>query len=239
MLQKISFFSIIAHDLKSPFNGIIGVSNLLKDEAKKLNLHTIHQYANMINTSTIQTYRLLENLLNWARIQQGTITFNPSSILLKVLVEGVIDLLHESAYQKKISIKDSTPTNLMVNLDEGMIETILRNLVSNAIKFTPIGGKIEISADVINNAVEISVSDNGVGIPKENIQKLFNIDTNYSNPGTEKERGTGLGLILCKEFVEKHDGNICVESAEGKGSTFTISLPKCAFKFTEHPTFIN
>jgi PAS domain S-box-containing protein len=234
---KDKFFSIIAHDLKSPFNGIIGITNLMKEESKRLDLHTLHQYANMINSSAVQTYRLLENLLNWARIQQGKITFTPSNILLKHLVNEVITLLHENAYQKKIHIIDNTPSNLKVKIDEGMIETILRNLVSNAIKFTPVGGRIEIQTLKINIGVEISVSDNGVGITKENIQKLFNIDTNYSIPGTEKEKGTGLGLILCKEFAEKHNGEISVESTIGKGSKFTISLPSCSSEFIDAETY--
>ena len=225
---KDKFFSIIAHDLKSPFNGIIGISNLMKEESKKLDLHSIHQYANMINTSAVQTYRLLENLLNWARIQQGKIIFNPNNILLKHLINEVVILLRESAYQKKIQIIDKTPANLRAKIDEGMIETILRNLVSNAIKFTPVGGQIEIQTTIINTGIEISVSDNGVGIDEENIQKLFNIDTNYSIPGTEKEKGTGLGLILCKEFSEKHNGKISAKSVVGKGSKFTISLPACS-----------
>lgn len=230
---KDKFFSIIAHDLKSPFNGIIGISNLMKEESKRLELHVIHQYANMINSSAVQTYRLLENLLNWARIQQGKITFSPTNILLKHLVNEVVILLHESAYQKRILIIDNTPSNLLVKIDEGMIETILRNLISNAIKFTPTGGRIVIQTIMINTGIEISVSDNGVGINKENIQKLFNIDTNYTLPGTEKEKGTGLGLILCKEFTEKHNGKISVESTEGKGSTFTISLPSCSSEFID------
>jgi PAS domain S-box-containing protein len=230
---KDKFFSIIAHDLKSPFNGIIGISNLMKEEAKRLDLHTIHQYANMINSSALQTYRLLENLLNWARIQQGKITFCPTNILLKHLINETISLLHESAFQKKIQIIDNTPSNLKVKIDEGMIETILRNLISNAIKFTPVGGRIEIQTNVINTDIEISVSDNGVGINEENIHKLFNIDTNYTMPGTEKEKGTGLGLILCKEFAEKHNGKINVESIIGKGSKFTISLPSCSSEFVD------
>ncbi len=226
---KDKFFSIIAHDLKSPFSGIIGLSNLLKEDFQQLDIHTIQQYASMINSSAVQTYRLLENLLNWARIQQGEIPFNPTYILLKHLVNGVVNLLNEGAYQKKITIINNTPASLMVKIDEEMIETILRNLISNAIKFTPIGGKIEIDAGITNNSVvEISVSDNGVGIEEKNIAKLFNIDTNYTNLGTEREKGTGLGLILCKDFVEKHCGKIAVESTVGKGSRFTISLPYCS-----------
>jgi PAS domain S-box-containing protein len=223
---KDKFFSIIAHDLKNPFNGILGFSNILKEEAKDMDLPTIQEYADMINRAATQVFRLLENLLSWARVQQGQIAFNPTTISLKEIANEEIDLLKENAYKKKIKILDNIPEKLLVKADADMLKTIFRNLISNAIKFTAGSGQIELSAVEKNNQVEVSVKDNGKGMTKENASKLFKIDTNYITRGTEEEEGTGLGLILCKEFVEKHQGTIWVESELDRGSTFKFTLSK-------------
>ncbi len=224
--SKDKFFSIIAHDLKNPFNGIIGFSNILKEETNELDVPTIQQYANMINKAALQVFRLLENLLSWARIQQNQVSLNPTTLMLKEITNDAISLLKENANKKRITIANNIPDELNIKADSEMLNTIIRNLLSNAIKFTPSNGKIELNAVEEKNHVEISVKDNGKGISKENLSKLFKLDSSYSTPGTEKEEGTGLGLILCKEFVEKHGGTISVESELNKGSIFSFTIPK-------------
>ncbi len=221
---KDKFFSIIAHDLKTPFNSILGLSEIMKDEAKHLDIATIEEYAGMIYSTSKNTFRLLENLLDWARIQQSRMTFNPGPILLKKLVGEAVELMIEKANSKQIAIINFIPENLIVVADEDMLKTIFRNLVSNALKFTSANGKVEIKAVSTAHSIEISVKDTGTGIKQEDIGKLFKIDSNFSKRGTENEKGTGLGLMLCKEFVEKHGGKIWVESEEGKGSKFCFSL---------------
>ena len=223
--SKDKFFSIIAHDLKNPFNTILGLSELLKDETKSGNLETIDEYSGMIYNSAAQTLRLLENLLEWANSQRGKISFNPIPIKLKELFNEEFSVLNDMARGKNIELKSSLFDNLTIIADKNMIKTILRNLISNAIKFTHKNGKVGVKAMAINNQVEISVSDSGIGMTKETIAKLFRIDANQSTPGTENEKGTGLGLVLCKEFIEKHGGKIWVESESGKGSTFKFSIP--------------
>jgi two-component system sensor histidine kinase/response regulator len=239
LATKDRFFSIIAHDLRSPFNGILGFSEILKEEARDLDVSTIEQYAGMINFSSRQVLNLLENLLEWARLQRGQMPFNPSSIVLKEVANETIDLLKENANLKEISLFNHIPDDLIVHADENMIKALIRNLLSNAIKFTSSKGKVELFAvantSENNGHVEVSVLDNGMGINKENIKKLFNIGTNYAARGTKNEKGTGLGLILCKEFVEKHGGRIWVESdadpqSENKGSTFKFTLPTATQK---------
>lgn len=222
---KDKFFSIIAHDLKSPFNGILGFSDLLKTEANELDPATIFQYAEMINSSAQEVYRLLDNLLNWARIQQGRMPYNPTDKDLKGVADEVIALLNENANDKMITVSENIPDGLTVKADDDMLKAVIRNLVSNAIKFTPANGIIELNAVEQNKEVEISVKDNGKGMNHDNLEKLFKIDSNFTTRGTDGEAGTGLGLILTKEFVEKHCGKIWAESEEGKGSVFYFTLP--------------
>lgn len=221
---KDKFFSIIAHDLKSPFNSITGLSEIIKDEAKHLDIETIEQYAGIIYSTSQNTYRLLENLLDWALVQQSRMPFRPCSVILKNIVGEVIELLNEMANRKMIAVINCIPENLIVVADEDMLKTILRNLISNALKFTSANGKVEIKAVIQPNEIEIAVKDSGTGIEKADILKIFKIGSNYSKRGTENEKGTGLGLALCKEFVEKHGGRIWVESEEGKGSLFTFTI---------------
>lgn len=221
---KDKFFSIIAHDLKSPFNGISGLSEIMKDEAKYLDTATIEQYAELIHSTSQNAYQLLENLLDWARVQQSRMPFRPEALLLKRIVSEVVELLCEKASSKKITLTNAVPENMIVKADENMLKTIIRNLVSNALKFTSTNGTIGINAVSYLNETEISVKDTGIGIKKDDIGKIFKIDSNFSRPGTENEKGTGLGLLLCKEFVEKHGGEFRVESEEGKGSTFSFTI---------------
>ena len=222
--SKDKFFSIIAHDLKNPFNSITGLSEIIKNEARNLDISTIAQYAGIINSTSVNTFRLLENLLDWASIQQSSMPFCPEPTLLKKITTEVIELMIEKANSKMIAIINYIPVNLIVFADVNMLQTILRNLISNALKFTPTNGKIEINVISNTNELVISVKDTGIGISEEDIQKLFTIGSNYSKHGTENESGTGLGLLLCKEFVEKHHGRIWVESQIGKGTIFYFSI---------------
>jgi signal transduction histidine kinase len=224
-IQKDKFFSIIAHDLKSPFNAIMGYSEFLVEQIKANDYEELDKYAEIILQSSQRALDLLMNLMEWSRAQTGRIEFNPGNFLLVDFFDGVTSLFDNIAGQKLIGITANLPPNKMIYADKQMLSTVMRNLISNAIKFTLPGGRITITAIEKPGELIISVSDTGVGISKTNIEKLFRIDENYSTPGTNSEKGTGLGLILCKEFVEKHGGKIWVESHEGKGSTFYVALP--------------
>ena len=223
--SKDKFFSIIAHDLKNPFSTIIGFSEMLKDEITTGELNKSGEYAGMIFNSASKTYRLLENLLEWANSQRGKISFNPIPLNLNEIFKEEFKMLDEMAGRKYIKLNSRFTDDLTIVADKNMIKTILRNLISNAIKFTNKNGKVEVTATSDNKQVMISVSDSGIGMTKETMAKLFRIDSNLSTHGTENEKGTGLGLILCKEFVEKHGGKIWVESESGKGSIFRFTLP--------------
>lgn len=201
------------------------MSEIIKNDAKHLDIAAIEQYAGIIHSTSNNTFRLLENLLDWARIQQSQMPFQPVSLVLKTLTNEVLEFLIEKANSKMIAIINYIPDHLIVMADKNMIRTILRNLISNALKFTSKNGKIEIKAVERENKVEISIEDTGIGIKPEDIDKIFKIGSNFSKRGTENEKGTGLGLLLCKEFVEEHGGEIWVESEEGKGSSFKFSIP--------------
>jgi signal transduction histidine kinase len=222
---KDKFFSIIAHDLKSPFNAIMGFSELLIEQIKENDYTGIEKYAGIILQSSERAVELLMNLMDWSRSQTGRMEFIPEYFELVGFINETASLLSDIAAQKGITIKKELPHNLPVFADQAMINTVLRNLISNAIKFTRQGGMITIAATEKPDLLMVSVSDNGVGIPKAMIDKLFRIDENYTTTGTNNERGTGLGLILCKEFIEKHGGKIWVESEEGLGSTFYFTIP--------------
>jgi two-component system sensor histidine kinase/response regulator len=224
-IDKDRFISILGHDLKSPFNNILGLSEVLKEDIRKLDIDEIEDIAKNINKSAKITSNFLEDILMWARTQQGSIPFNPQNVSLSATCRNIIEILNPGAYAKNITIYDSSADHTTVYADADMLKTIILNLVSNAIKFTNSGGKITINAEQNSENVEISVSDNGTGISPENLSKLFDISQVLSTTGTAKETGTGLGLLLCKEFVVKHQGKIWVVSEEGKGSTFSFTLP--------------
>lgn len=222
--QKDKFFSIIAHDLKSPFSSIMGFSELLVDKINKNDFRGIEKYAQIIGQSSQQAMDLLMNLLEWSRSQTGRMEFKPENFDLHDLINENKSIFDVIASQKKITIHENLPSELSVFADKLMISTVLRNLISNAIKFTKQDGEIRISAEKKSKEIHVYISDNGVGIKEKRLKNLFRIDENESTSGTNNEKGTGLGLILCKEFVEKHGGKIWVESEEGKGSTFYFSL---------------
>jgi signal transduction histidine kinase len=227
---KDKFFSIIAHDLKNPFNSILVQSQLLLMNYNMLDANKILKSIRHISNSAENAYNLLENLLEWSRSQTGKIHFNPVETSLDSLFKTALESTWSIAAHKKISIELEPVNDITLMADKNMLNTVLRNLITNAIKFTPTGGKIILNAVVKRENVIISVADTGVGMCQEIIHKLFKINSKVSMPGTDNEPGTGLGLILCKEFVEKHGGKIKVESEEGKGSVFSFNLPLTAKK---------
>lgn len=223
---KDKFFSIIAHDLRGPFNAIIGFAGLLREKIQREDYKEAGKYAEFIQESSYRAMSLLMNLLQWARLQTGKIKFNPEKIRLSEIIDEVTDLLKDAAQQKSITLNKELPENIHFIADKEMISNVIRNLVSNAVKFTNPGGKISISASRNQKELTIMVSDTGIGIEKSKIEKLFRIEGNQSAKGTRDEEGTGLGLILCKEFVSKHGGEIWVESESGEGSSFCFTVPQ-------------
>ncbi|MCX6278895.1 MAG: PAS domain S-box protein, partial [Bacteroidetes bacterium] len=223
--EKDKFFSIIAHDLKSPFNSIVGFSNILVEQINEQDYEGIEKYANIILQSSQRALDLLTTLMEWSRSQTGRMEFNPEYFEMMVLINEIIVSFDVIAGQKSIVINKALPPNTPVFADKAMISTVFRNLISNAIKFTPAGGKITISAEEKQSELSVTVSDSGVGISNNRIEKLFRIDESYSTAGTNNERGTGLGLILCKDFIEIHGGKIWVESEVEKGSRFSFTIP--------------
>ncbi|SDX86773.1 PAS domain S-box-containing protein [Lutibacter oricola] len=222
---KDKFFSIIAHDLRSPFNNIIGFTELLIENSKEFKDSKFEKYLNIINSTAKHTHVLLDNLLNWAQSETGQIYFNPEKLTLSTIIKEVLTLSDSFAQKKDIVLNYHESERIIVFADLNMILTILRNLISNAIKFTNSHGKVNVYALTVDKFIEISVSDNGIGIDDETQKKLFCLASNISSHGTANEKGTGIGLILCKDFVEKHGGKIWVESKLGKGSTFKFKLP--------------
>jgi PAS domain S-box len=222
---KDRLFSIIAHDLRNPFNSILGFSNLIVNLIQEKDYAEIERYAQIIQESSEQALDLLQNLLEWSRAQVGRLSFDPANVDLVALVNLSAELLSSSAMQKSISIVLQTPVNLVVYADKAMINTVLRNLISNAIKFSFPGGLIEISLEVKGDQAVFSICDDGMGIDSDDVGKLFRKDKIYSTFGTQREKGTGLGLLLCKEFIDIHNGKIWVESEKDKGSKFYFSIP--------------
>jgi len=223
---KDKFFSIIAHDLRSPFNALISGTQFLKDCYSSLEKDTLDMVIDELHSSSKNVFVLLENLLEWAKSQSGNISYDPEALNLCALIKIVISVFTKNIKDKNIRIVNTVDPNLSVYADMDMIGTVLRNLCGNAVKFTTDGGSICFTSSDKGKFIEITVSDTGTGIPAEDIDKLFRIDTKYSKIGTAGEKGTGLGLILCKEFVGKNGGTIRIESVYGKGSRFIFTLPK-------------
>ena len=224
--EKDKFFSIIAHDLRSPFNSFLGFTHILAEKTETLSSQEIQDMAVLMKNSATNLYSLLENLLEWSKLQRGMISFAPAVFELGPAVSRSMTLVTESANKKELEIICRIPQDLHVFADEQMVETVIRNMVSNAIKFTNRGGKISIMAMPVDERfIEISVKDTGIGINHEMESKIFSLNGQTGRKGTNGEPSTGLGLIICKEFVEKQGGKIWLESEEGKGSTFFFSLP--------------
>jgi signal transduction histidine kinase len=222
---KDKFFSIIGHDLKNPFNTLLGMSNLLVTNADKYSPEKVRRFAQQMHDSSKNAYNLLENLLEWARIQRGELEPDLEKIKSMGVIHEVIEQTEAIANSKNINLKTAPDQNFATLADRKMLTTTLRNLVTNALKYTYPEGTVIIRTQKSEGYLQFTVSDEGMGIPAEYLDRLFEIDCKLSQEGTEKEKGTGLGLILCKEFVEKQGGKIWVESELGKGSEFHFTIP--------------
>ena len=223
--EKDKFFSIIAHDLRGPLSAFVAATQIITEEVQAMSIEEIRDITGSMKTSATNIYRLLENLLEWSRLRRNTLDFVPENLNLKKKTEACIEVLKESASKKRIKIEVAIPDEYNILADSHMFETVIRNLVSNAIKFTVTGGKVIIAAvSSDDHSVEVKISDTGIGMSTELKNKLFHISEKTSRPGTDGEPSTGLGLLLCKEFIEKHNGRIWVESEPGKGSTFSFTV---------------
>jgi len=226
-VDKDRFLTILAHDLKSPFNSLLGFSDLLLENLHKYDIDKIEKQLKIISQTTHKTYNLLEDLLLWSKSQAGKLIIEPQIIVFNEICTEIINNLKHQADAKEISINCFEPEKAVLTADLNMFKTILRNLISNAIKFTNKNGQINIYIEKNHKNVTITVSDNGIGIEKDNLPKLWDFTQPISTIGTADEKGTGFGLLLCKEFVEKHSGTIWVESELGKGSDFKFTMPLC------------
>lgn len=223
--DKNQFFSIIAHDLRGPLGSSVGLAQLLNEEVEDYSREEIKEITEMLYESNKNSYKLLENLLDWARVQTGMIEFSPKKIVLNNLIQENVELNKLTALNKNIKLWFEASEPVEVNADKNMIDTIVRNLLTNAIKFTGKNGEIKVQLQRKNNMAEISITDNGIGIPDNVKEKLFKINRKATQKGTDNETGSGLGLLLCNEFIAKHQGEIIAESEPGKGSVFRFTLP--------------
>ena len=223
---KDKFFSIIAHDLKNPFNQIMGFLDLLSENAESYDKQQVQKIVQYLISSANNGYKLLENLLEWSRSQTGNIKFIPQKLDINHLIFEKLEFFKNNAQQKNINFKfTQNQQRIYVLADKDMMKTVLRNIISNALKYTFQGGEISVNLRKKGNYIIVSVKDNGIGIPESKLDNLFKIDKTNSTPGTNNEQGTGLGLIICKEFVEKNGGEITVDSETGIGTTFNFTIP--------------
>lgn len=223
---KDMFFSIMAHDIKNPLWATMGCAETLAKEVDDFDKDEIRELSDVIFRSSTHLMDLLENLLLWSKTQTGTEDFKPQTINLYQVVTKACNVLTESAKSKNIQIHFEIEEDLTMNADENMITTIIRNLVQNGIKFTHHGGSVKVSAKNLAEHLELKVTDSGVGMKPESVEKLFKIEAHHSTKGTDSEKGTGLGLILCKEFVDQHKGSISVQSELNVGTTFALKFPQ-------------
>ncbi|HEX3073812.1 MAG TPA: HAMP domain-containing sensor histidine kinase, partial [Ignavibacteriales bacterium] len=224
--QKDKFFSIISHDLRSPFTGLMGFASFLLSEMDSLSQEEIKEYLSQINKTTSNIYNLLNNLLEWSRVQIGRMEYQPANISLLEKARIAVNLLSANAAKKNIELQMYIDPHISVFADENMLRSILQNLISNAIKFTNSGGKVKVQAEIKGKFVEISIIDTGIGIEPEALNKIFKMEVNHTTRGTHNEAGAGIGLMLTKELVEKHGGKIKIQSKIGEGSKFIITIPK-------------
>ena len=226
--MKDKLFSIIAHDLRGPFNAILGLSDILKENYRELDDQAIESSLSAISEASRQAYTLLENLLIWSQSQTGRLAFEPIILSAGAEIRECVRIIYVLAEKKNIDIRIMVPDYLTLFADRNMFGTIMRNLIGNAVKFTPRNGRILVSARQGNGTTIVEVEDSGIGISPEKLQKIFRPDRDQIGQGTDREKGSGIGLILCKEFVERHQGKILVKSEPGKGSVFTVVLPEMA-----------
>jgi signal transduction histidine kinase len=224
--SKDKLFSIISHDLRNVFMYVPQMAKIIKEQHMEMDREEIGNIADQCYQDSRTTQSLFENLLHWSRLQRNLVAYEPKEILLQELCKKSCALFESRAASKKINLFCNISDSIRVVVDENMLYTVLRNLLSNAVKFTPENGTVTVGSNAAGNGmIEVFVSDTGVGIKKEDLEKLFRTDVHITKPGTGNEKGTGLGLILCKEFVEKNKGSISVESKENEGTRFTFSLP--------------
>ncbi len=226
---KDKFFSIIAHDLRNPLGSFKQMLDVIINNFSELSDDEKIKFITMMKDSSNNLYKLLDNLLTWSRIQRGTICFEPMKYDISAIIKDCVRILNTNALLKKINLTSEFNNELIAQIDVNMISTVILNMVSNAIKFTNENGNIQvIGIDNYDDTITVLVKDDGIGISPSKLENLFRIDVNNSTEGTSNEKGTGLGLILCKEFVEKHNGTIRVESNINSGTTFYFTLPKLA-----------
>jgi len=228
--DKDKFFSIVAHDLRGPFQPLLGLSEFLAETAHNALPEDIQTMSDSIHRSAKNVYNLLENLLQWSRLQRGRIEHRPVRLNLMQVVELNVDLLTVNAMNKKVVLTNEVDSEVFVHADRNMLDTVIRNLISNALKFTPSGGKVSISTKTTDlesgsPLIEVSVADTGIGMNEEDVKKLFKIEVHHTTRGTQDERGSGLGLIICQEMVEKNGGRIWIESEEEKGTVVKFTVP--------------
>jgi two-component system, sensor histidine kinase and response regulator len=223
--KKDRLFSTIAHDLRSPFQTLLGMSEILSTEAESLSVDEIIHFSSILNEAIKNQFKLLNNILDWARLQTGKIEFNPQKVDLKKIIEKTFGILNAAASKKQIRLIAEINNNELISADEDMLLIILQNLISNAIKFSYKDSVVKVTADNHKDKYEISVKDNGVGLSKETIEKIFRFDSKYTTPGTEDETGSGLGLMISSEMTELHKGKLSVRSEVERGSVFTLTIP--------------
>ncbi len=224
-ITKDKFFSIMAHDLKSPFNSILGFSGLISSNFNKIPDEKKREYLKLIHESTEFANSLLDNLLDWSRTQTDHIKYNPSNVELHSSVIEIRQMFHSSIIKKNIHFENLIPKNTYAWVDPNMFKTVLRNLIGNAIKFTPDNGTIELSIEASDDKIIVSLRDTGIGMSEEQQEKLLDFGNFYTTNGTGGEQGTGLGLMICHEFIKKHGGTLKLKSQPGKGTTFSFDIP--------------
>lgn len=227
--MKDKFFSIVSHDLKNPFAGILTMTDIINHHLDEFSKDELADMLRSLNNTAQQTYKFLEDLLEWSRSQMGRVQMNITNEDLASIVAGTILTLNQQAELKNITIENNVPVSTYALFDNNMMATIVRNLVSNAIKFTHKGGKVTLNAEKVSidgkPFVRLSVSDTGVGMSEDKISQLFSLEKVQSTPGTEREKGTGLGIVICRDFIEKMGGKIAVESKLNEGTTFYVDIP--------------
>ncbi|WP_028574656.1 PAS domain-containing sensor histidine kinase [Desulfonatronovibrio hydrogenovorans] len=238
LAEKEKLFSIIAHDLKSPFSGFLGITGLMAEDPSRFTLNELQELSAQLNQSAENLYDLLVNLLEWSSMRRGLIGFEPEPCSVLELIQSNLKLFKTLAGQKSIQLSKHIPEDIVVMADRHLLSTILRNLLSNAIKFTGQNGKVSISAQSSDEGLQVTVTDTGTGIPAMILKNMFTLNRQTPHPGTEGEKGTGLGLLLCKECVEKHGGKIWAENLPDQGAAFHFTLPVNNHR-TEQPADIS
>jgi signal transduction histidine kinase len=222
---KDKFFSIIGHDLRNPLNALLGFSELISGNSRDYTSEEIQRYSKIINEAAKNIHLLIENLLEWSRSQSGNIDYHPEKTDLKPMVTDIFKVFEIHADKKGVNMVSEIPEDVSITADRNLLSTILRNLINNAVKFTPNGGQVRVFCEQNKSEITISVEDTGIGMSEKQLDNLFRLSDNVTMPGTSEEKGTGLGLILCREFVDMHKGKIWATSEPKKGSIFSFTLP--------------